>query len=82
MMSEVLMQQKIRLPNYHERNFMENLRRWQGAATSQELGPQISQADNSARQACKRRGWVTYDKHYWRLTYEGSQVLKAAAGTQ
>lgn len=81
-MTEVIVQKKIKLPNYHERNFMENLRRWQGAATPQELGPQISQADNAARQACKRRGWVTFDRHYWRLTWEGSQALKAASTAQ
>jgi hypothetical protein len=77
-MSEVLVQQKIKLPNDHQREFLRSLRRWQGAASSQELGPQTSQAENSARQTCKRRGWVTYDRHYWRLTYEGSQALKAA----
>jgi hypothetical protein len=47
--------------------FLRDLAKWGGAATPQDLGPQVSQQENSARQRCKRRGLVTYDG-YWRLT--------------
>lgn len=60
---------------YHERLFLKDLLRWTGAATAQELGPQICQQDNSARQACKRKGWVTYERPYWRITDAGREAL-------
>ena len=44
-----------------QHSFLRDLMRWQGVASSQDLAPQLSQADNSARQTCKRRGWVTFD---------------------
>lgn len=55
--------------------FLRKLFSWQGAATSQELGPQTSQDDNRARQKCKRNGLVTFDGHYWRLTDIGRAVI-------
>lgn len=59
----------------HQRGFLRDLIRWKGAATTRELGPQTSQKDNAARQFCKRRGYVTYDGHYWRITDEGRTAL-------
>lgn len=57
--------------------FLQGLARWAGAATARELGPQTTQAENSARQTCKRRGWATYDGGYWRLTEAGHAVLQS-----
>jgi hypothetical protein len=80
-MTEVAMQKAIKVPNYFQLNFLMNLKRWGGVATSQELGPQVCQEDNSARQTCKRRGWVTFDRYYWRLTDEGRYAIKAVTST-
>jgi hypothetical protein len=77
-MTEVLLQKAVKLPNSHQLRFLANLKGWDGCATSEELGPQTSQQDNSARQTCKRRGWVTFDKYYWRLTQDGLDVLRTA----
>lgn len=54
--------------------FLHELLRWDGVATPQQLGPQTTQAQNAARQTCKRRGWVSYDG-YWRITEVGRQVF-------
>ena len=57
--------------------FLRALRRWQGVASSRDLGPQTSQDENRARQKCKRMGLVTYDggnDGYWRLTEQGRMV--------
>ncbi len=59
----------------HVLQFMQNLARWQGVASSSDLGPQISQKENSARQTARRRGWVTYDNRYWRMTDTGRKAL-------
>lgn len=63
-----------------QRRFLGLLWRWQGVASSRDLGPQTSQAQNSARQTCRRRGWVTYDggnDGYWRMTEEGRTAYQA-----
>lgn len=60
--------------NGHERFFLASLLEWTGAATTEELSPQISQKENSARQSCKRKGWVTFDRPYWRITFDGRQA--------
>ena len=62
--------------NGHEAMFLANLIEWTGAATVEELSPQISQKENSARQSCKRKGWVVFQRPYWRITPAGSQALK------
>lgn len=51
--------------------FMVRLLQWGGVADRWGLGPQTSQKENSARQFCKRRGWVKFDGHYWRITEAG-----------
>lgn len=56
-------------------HFLRELWRWGGVASSRDLGPQTSQRENSARQTCKRRGWVTYEGGYWRLTDFGFRAL-------
>ena len=61
----------------HIEAFMRNLARWQGIASSRDLGSRPSQQENSARQTAKRRGWVTYDKYYWRMTESGHQALRS-----
>jgi hypothetical protein len=68
--------------NGHERFFLANLNDWTGAATADELGPQISQKENSARQSCKRKGWVTFERPYWRITAAGLTALAEALGEQ
>jgi len=57
--------------------FLRDLLRWQGVASSQDLGPQMSQAENSTRQTCKRRGYVTYDG-YWRIIDKGRDAYRQA----
>lgn len=66
-----------------QHSFLRDLMRWQGVASSQDLAPQMSQADNSARQTCKRRGWVTFDGPggYWRITDLGRSVWKEHSHT-
>lgn len=57
--------------------FLRRLMQWHGVASPQDLGPQTSQAENSARQTCKRRGWVTFERRdgYWRITDAGRALL-------
>jgi hypothetical protein len=74
-MTEVLMQARIYTPTLNQRKFLRELTKWTGTATPRELGPQTSQEENSTRQTCKRRGWVTYDGYYWRLTDAGRTAL-------
>lgn len=76
------MQKQIKIPIGHQVNFLRDLKRWGGVATTGELAPQTCQADNSARQTCKRRGWVTFDRYYWRLTDAGKDALKAASAVE
>jgi hypothetical protein len=64
-------------PTDEQIKFLRALAKWTGVATPQELGPQLSQRDNSVRQACKRKGWVTFDRNYWRLTDAGRKVLSS-----
>ena len=59
-----------------QRKFLNELIRWEGAATSQELGPITYRAEDAARQTCKRRGLVIYDKYYWRITDAGRAALE------
>lgn len=56
--------------------FLRELARWSGVASPQELVCQTSQAQNAARQTCKRRGWVTFSNGYWRLTDAGRAILR------
>lgn len=56
--------------------FLHELVRWTGAATSRELGPVIYRSEDAARQTCKRRGLVTYDGSYWRITPAGRAALE------
>ena len=62
--------------------FMRALARWQGVASSSDLGPQTTQSENSARQTCKRRGWVTFDGYYWRMTDAGRDILREVASAE
>lgn len=57
--------------------FMRELAKWQHVASPQDLGPQMHQAQNKARQKCKRKGLVTFEGGYWRTTDLGRQVLRA-----
>jgi hypothetical protein len=58
--------------------FLRSLARWQHIASPQDLGPQISQDENRARQRCKRNGLVTYEGGYWRTTDLGRDFLRKA----
>jgi hypothetical protein len=67
-----------RVMTVEQAKFLGELLKWTGVASSREIGPQTSQAQNSARQTCKRRGWVTYDggnTGYWRITDAGREAL-------
>ena len=59
--------------------FLRKLAQWQGVASPQDIGPQTSQEENSARQRCKRQGLVTYENGYWRLTDQGREYLRKSA---
>lgn len=64
--------------NTEQSAFLRELMRWGGIASATNLGPQTRQAENSARQTCKRRGYVTYDggsNGYWRITDAGRAAL-------
>lgn len=65
-----------------QREFLRKLVHWTGAATPQELGPQLYQSENAARQTCKRRGLVTYDGRYWRITDAGRRALAEQEGNK
>lgn len=56
--------------------FLQSLANWDGVATARDLGPQTTQQENSARQRCKRRGLVTYEGGYWRMTDIGREALR------
>jgi hypothetical protein len=73
--TEVILQQRVFIPTLAHRKFLRAILKWDGAATPRELGPQTSQEENSCRQTCKRRGWVTYDGYYWRITNAGKVAL-------
>ena len=64
------------IPSVEQLKFLRALSRWQGVASPQDLAPQMSQEENSARQRCKRRGWATFSGGYWRLTDEGRILLR------
>lgn len=74
-MTEIAMQQRVHIPTLAQRKFLRSILQWDGAATPREIGPQTSQEENSTRQTCKRRGWVTFDRYYWRITDAGRAVL-------
>lgn len=59
--------------------FLRQLLRWEGIATTQDLGPQTKQIENSARQTCRRRGWVLFDRHYWRITDAGREAYRVCS---
>ena len=59
-----------------QRRFMVRLERLGGFASLTELGPQMTQEENSARQRCRRRGWVIFSAGYWRMTPAGRSLLK------
>jgi hypothetical protein len=63
-------------PTDAQLKFLGQLDGWQGVAAPFDLGPQTSRCDNSARKACKRKGWVTFEDGYWRMTDAGRIVLK------
>jgi hypothetical protein len=51
-----------------------------GVASPRNIGPQMSQAQNSARQRCKRNGLVIFEKGYWLLTNKGREAFNYWAG--
>ena len=79
-MTEILVQHRTYIPTLAQRRFLREILSWDGAATPHELGPQTSQESNAARQTCKRRGWVSFDGHYWRITESGMAVLSVPNG--
>jgi hypothetical protein len=61
--------------NPDQTKFLLALMREGGTAKPQDLGPQISQAENSARQTCKARGWVAFIGGHWRITDAGKIAI-------
>lgn len=57
--------------------FMVALLKWNGVASRNDLGPQTSQAENAARQYCRRHGWVEFDGWYWRMTDKGRTAFQS-----
>jgi hypothetical protein len=55
--------------------FLRELAKWGHCASPQDLGPQMHQDQNRARQKCKRKGLVSFEGGYWRTTDLGRQVL-------
>jgi hypothetical protein len=55
--------------------FLLELLRWNGIASSRDIGPVIDRAEDRARQRAKRRGLVTYEGGYWRLTDKGRELM-------
>lgn len=60
-----------------QESFLRRLMQWDGIASPADLGPQTSQEENSTRQTCKRRGYVTFERAdgYWRITTTGRALL-------
>lgn len=65
------------LMSENERMFLKALLEWNGVATTRDIrdagGP-------SARQYCRRKGWVEFDRYYWRITDSGRTAYKATLG--
>lgn len=59
-----------------QREFLKELVRWGGMASPSDLGPQWKRDQNAARQTCKRRGYVTFDRGYWCITPAGRRALE------
>ena len=59
-----------------QRKFLHRLVVAGGVAHPREIGPQTSQEMNSARQRCKRRGWVKFALGHWCITDAGRSLLK------
>lgn len=57
------------------KKFLLELRCWNGVATTRELGPQLCQQQNSARQWCRRKGLVAFEGGCWLLTEAGRAAL-------
>lgn len=58
-----------------QRSFLEEIIRWNGAATSMELHRVTTRAEDRARQSSKRKGWAIFDRPYWRITEAGRAAL-------
>ncbi|MGY3581993.1 hypothetical protein ACVIGB_001084 [Bradyrhizobium sp. USDA 4341] len=58
----------------NEKLFLRALLQWEGVATTRDIkdagGP-------TARQYCKRKGWVEFDRYYWRITEQGRAAYAA-----
>jgi hypothetical protein len=56
-----------------EREFLSVIKQWDGAVEKGVVSPWICSAAD--RQSCKRKGWVTFDGYYWRLTAAGRAAV-------
>jgi hypothetical protein len=63
----------------NEKMFLRALLQWEGVATTRDIkdagGP-------TARQYCKRKGWVEFDRYYWRITEAGRTAYTAISAPQ
>lgn len=60
-------------------DFLRALARWDGIASSRDLGCVVDRKEDRARQRCRRLGLVTFDG-YWRLTEAGRSKLLEPVG--
>jgi hypothetical protein len=70
-------------PSKYDIAFLREILRWQGIASSQDLGPRKSYPEVKARGRCKSKGWVTFDGRggYWRITDAGRALVSLQHST-
>jgi hypothetical protein len=65
--------------------FLRQLHEWGGIASLGDLGSRPTREESLARQFCKRRGWVVYNRcgrgGYWMVTSRGAEMMGAAFTT-
>lgn len=62
--------------NVERVDFLLALKRRGGVVGVRNLPPQVTQAENSARQWCKRNGYAKFEGSEWRLTEKGLLLIE------
>lgn len=73
-MSEIIQQILVPAINDEQRHFLQSVISNGGAATAREL-PSATQAQNAARQRCRRNNLAYFEGGYWRITPLGRQAF-------
>jgi hypothetical protein len=60
-----------------ERIFLNRLIQYGGAAATRVELPPANRGQDKARQAAKRKGWVSFKDGYWRITDLGREAWKS-----